>query len=80
MTVGLASENLGFPGGVNSWIRPLLAEPGWNGVWILNPDTWPQPDALAELVNFAAKRGKGMVSSRIMFPLRHGFRSSQQIS
>jgi GT2 family glycosyltransferase len=77
VTAGLAPENLGFPGGVNAWIRPLLAEPGWNGVWILNPDTWPQPDALAELVNFAAKRGKGMVSSRIMFPDRSDIASSR---
>ena len=70
VTVGLARENLGFPGGVNAWIRPLLPESGWSGVWILNPDTWPQPDALAELIDFAVQRGKGMVSSRIMFPDR----------
>jgi GT2 family glycosyltransferase len=77
VTVGLARENLGFPGGVNAWIRPLLPEPGWSGVWILNPDTWPQPDALAELVDFAVKRRKGMVSSRIMFPDRSDIASSR---
>src|ERR1700722_20757978 len=38
--VGLARENLGFAGGVNSWIRLFLPSPGWDGVWILNPDTW----------------------------------------
>ncbi len=39
VTIGLASENLGFAGGTNAWVRPLLAEPGWTAVWILNPDT-----------------------------------------
>jgi N-acetylglucosaminyl-diphospho-decaprenol L-rhamnosyltransferase len=75
--VGLARENLGFPGGVNSWIRLFLAEHGWNGVWILNPDTWPEPDALAELMAFAVQRGKGMVQSRIMFPDRSDIASSR---
>jgi N-acetylglucosaminyl-diphospho-decaprenol L-rhamnosyltransferase len=77
VTIAQARENLGFAGGVNAWIRRLLAEPGWNGVWILNPDTWPQPDALAELVDFAVKRRKGMVSSRIMFPDRSDIASSR---
>jgi GT2 family glycosyltransferase len=77
ITVAQARENLGFAGGVNAWIRPLLRETGWNGVWILNPDTWPQPDALAELVDFAVKRRKGMVSSRIMFPDRSDIASSR---
>src|SRR5258707_12334711 len=45
--VGLARENLGFPGGVNSRIRLFLLDRGWDGVWILNHDTWPEPDALA---------------------------------
>ena len=75
--VAQARENLGFAGGVNAWIRLLLPETGWNGVWILNPDTWPQPDALAELVDFAVKRRKGMVSSRIMFPDRSDIASSR---
>jgi N-acetylglucosaminyl-diphospho-decaprenol L-rhamnosyltransferase len=75
--VGLARDNLGFPGGVNSWLRLLLLEPGWSGVWILNPDTWPAPDALAELVRYADKRGKGMVQSRIMFADRTDITSSR---
>jgi GT2 family glycosyltransferase len=75
--VGQAKENLGFPGGVNSWMRLFLTERGWDGVWVLNPDTWPAPDALAELIAFAAKRGKGMVQSRIMFPDRSDIASSR---
>jgi N-acetylglucosaminyl-diphospho-decaprenol L-rhamnosyltransferase len=75
--VGLARENLGFAGGVNSWIRLFLPSPGWDGVWILNPDTWPEPDALAELIAFSVERGKGMVQSRIMFPDRSDIASSR---
>jgi N-acetylglucosaminyl-diphospho-decaprenol L-rhamnosyltransferase len=75
--VGLARENLGFAGGVNSWIRLFLPSPGWAGVWILNPDTWPEPDALAELIAFSVERGKGMVQSRIMFPDRSDIASSR---
>jgi N-acetylglucosaminyl-diphospho-decaprenol L-rhamnosyltransferase len=75
--VGLARENLGFPGGVNSWMRLFLLESGWDGVWVLNPDTWPAPDALAELIAFTVKRGKGMIQSRIMFPDRSDIASSR---
>jgi len=75
--VGQARENLGFPGGVNSWIRLFLPERGWDGVWVVNPDTWPAPDALAELVLYADKRGKGMVQSRIMFADRTDITSSR---
>ena len=77
ITLAQARDNLGFAGGVNAWIRRLLSETGWSGVWMLNPDTWPEPDALAELVNFAVKRRKGMVSSRIMFPDRTDIASSR---
>jgi len=77
VSIAEASENLGFAGGVNAWVRPLLAEPGWSGVWILNPDTWPAPDALAELVRYADKGGKGMVQSRIMFADRSDITSSR---
>ena len=75
--IGQTGENLGFPGGVNSWIRLFLRERGWDGVWVLNPDTWPAPDALAELVRYADKRGKGMVQSRIMFADRSDITSSR---
>jgi N-acetylglucosaminyl-diphospho-decaprenol L-rhamnosyltransferase len=77
ITLAQARDNLGFAGGVNAWIRRLLSETGWSGVWMLNPDTWPEPDALAELVNFAVKQRKGMVSSRIMFPDRSDIASSR---
>ena len=61
VTIGQARDNLGFAGGTNAWVRPLLAEPSWTAVWILNPDTFPEPDALAELVDYAreARQGHG---------------------
>ena len=35
MTIGEATENLGYAGGINSWLRTLLADPEWRGpgVW-----------------------------------------------
>ena len=68
MWINLAEtwENLGYAGGVNAWLRPLLAVPGWRGAWILNPDAAPTPRALAELVSHAATRHKGMVGSRLL--------------
>jgi GT2 family glycosyltransferase len=77
VTIGQASDNLGFAGGTNAWVRPLLAEPGWSAVWILNPDTFPEPDALAALVDYARKRRKGMVGSRLMIPGRSDIASSR---
>jgi GT2 family glycosyltransferase len=58
-------ENLGYAGAINACLRPLLLTPGWGAVWILNPDTEPTASALCELADYAAKRNKGMVGSRI---------------
>lgn len=64
--LGQAIENLGYAGGVNAWLRPLLAVPGWPAAWILNPDTEPAPDALRELATYAERWSKGMVGSRLI--------------
>jgi N-acetylglucosaminyl-diphospho-decaprenol L-rhamnosyltransferase len=68
VTIGEARDNLGYAGGINAWLAPLLKQPGWPGVWVLNPDTAPEPDALSALVDYAKKFDKGMVGSRIMMP------------
>jgi N-acetylglucosaminyl-diphospho-decaprenol L-rhamnosyltransferase len=65
--VAEARENLGYAGGINAWIDALAQSPDWAGLWVLNPDTEPEPDALAELVDYARTHRKGMVGSRIMF-------------
>ena len=61
-----ARENLGYAGAINAWLRPLLAVPGWPALWILNPDTQPAPEALAELAAYSRQWGKGMVGSRLV--------------
>jgi N-acetylglucosaminyl-diphospho-decaprenol L-rhamnosyltransferase len=63
--VGEAIDNLGYAGGVNSWLEPLLAIAGWQAAWILNPDTEPAADALKELAKYAASHGRGMVGSQL---------------
>jgi N-acetylglucosaminyl-diphospho-decaprenol L-rhamnosyltransferase len=62
--VGEACENLGYAGGVNAYLESLLTTDEWPGVWILNPDTEPESDALKELVDYAEKHGRDMVGSR----------------
>ena len=66
------SENLGYAGGINAWLRPLLDLPGWHAAWILNPDTEPTPTALFELADYAKRSKKGMVGSRIISPTMRG--------
>ncbi len=64
--LGCAHSNLGYAGGINAWLRPLLLTAGWKGLWILNPDTLPQPMALSALVRRADASGKAMVGSTIL--------------
>jgi hypothetical protein len=71
--LGQAAENLGYAGGVNAWLRPLLTIPGWQAAWVLNPDTQPAPDALLELAAYAERWGKGMVGSRLIPMAEPGF-------
>jgi N-acetylglucosaminyl-diphospho-decaprenol L-rhamnosyltransferase len=65
ITVAETAENLGYAGAINAYLRALLEVHGWEGVWILNPDTEPTPTALGELVACSNARQKGMVGSRI---------------
>jgi GT2 family glycosyltransferase len=62
--LGEAYENLGYAGGVNAYLEPLLPGAEWPGVWILNPDTEPEAEALKELVRHAVEHNRDMVSSR----------------
>lgn len=64
--IGCATDNLGYAGGINAWLRELIHVGGWKGIWILNPDTEPAPDALAALVSRAEQGDKGMVGSTIL--------------
>ena len=69
--VGCASRNLGYAGGINAWLRELQGVPRWKGVWILNPDTEPEPLALTALVERANKSRKGMIGSTILDVDKH---------
>ena len=62
-----AISNLGYAGAINAWIKRLRTIDHWDGIWVLNPDTKPYPDALANLVQRAVTGNKGMVSSTLVF-------------
>jgi len=64
--IGAASDNLGYGGGVNAWLERLLAEPGWEAVLVLNPDTELDQDCLGALMAKAAE-GYGMVGPTLVF-------------
>lgn len=61
-----ASENLGYAGGVNSWLEDHAAMAPWTGFWILNPDTAPDSKALAGLIAACQHGGRGMAGSIIL--------------
>jgi N-acetylglucosaminyl-diphospho-decaprenol L-rhamnosyltransferase len=64
--VGLATENLGYGGGVNAWLEPLLRAPCWGAVLVLNPDTEVDSRSLSELIAKSAE-GFGMVGGSLVF-------------
>jgi N-acetylglucosaminyl-diphospho-decaprenol L-rhamnosyltransferase len=61
-----AADNLGYGGGVNLALAAIADRPGWRGVWILNPDTEPEPEALAALVEYAEAGRYGLVGCRVV--------------
>lgn len=64
--VAQANQNLGYGGGINSWLQRLQVEGSWDGYWILNPDTAPMAGALTALVSAVTEQSKGMASSIIV--------------
>ena len=64
--IARATHNLGYAGAINAWMTQLHNVSDWDGLWILNPDTKPYPNALAALVQRAATSNKGMISSTIV--------------
>ena len=61
-----AIHNLGYAGAVNAMTDQLREYSDWHGIWILNPDAEPTPNALAKLTEYSAATGKGMVGSTIL--------------
>jgi hypothetical protein len=62
----VATENLGYAGGVNAWLERLIACPGWEAVLVLNPDTEVAETCLSELMAKAAE-GFGIVGGALVF-------------
>ncbi|KQO62504.1 MULTISPECIES: glycosyltransferase family 2 protein [unclassified Methylobacterium] len=61
-----APGNLGYAGGINAVLDHLASDPDWDAIWILNPDTAPEPAALKSLKARAAQGSYGVVGSRIV--------------
>ena len=72
VVIAEADGNLGYGGGINSWLEQDEMRGGaWTGYWILNPDTAPEPEALAALTTACAESGKGMAGSVIVDYAQH---------
>jgi N-acetylglucosaminyl-diphospho-decaprenol L-rhamnosyltransferase len=65
VTLLRSRENRGYSGGVNLCIA--VAGTDWDFIWVLNPDTFPEKDALGALVRRQAEGGYGMVGSKLVF-------------
>ena len=66
VAVAEATDNLGYGGGINSWLERLQFFPFWEAFWILNPDTTPHPKALSALRTACAGQRGAMASSTIV--------------
>jgi len=64
--IAKACENLGYAGAVNALLSYLRNFQDWQGIWILNPDTRPDTDALRQLQVHALIAKKGMVGSTVL--------------
>jgi GT2 family glycosyltransferase len=61
-----ARGNLGYAGGVNAALSRLADDPDWQAVWILNPDTKLDRNALAAALARLQAGGYGIVGSRLV--------------
>lgn len=59
-------QNLGYAGALNRLLAQLNGRE-WEHLWILNPDTVPEPEALTRLLDKARDKNYGLVGSRIQF-------------
>lgn len=64
--LGLATDNLGYGGGINAWLERLLGTPGWEAVLVLNPDTEVHGSCLTEFMA-KADQGFGMIGGTLVF-------------
>lgn len=64
--LGLATDNLGYGGGINAWLERLLDTGGWEAVLVLNPDTEVHDSCLTEFMS-KADQGFGMIGGTLVF-------------
>jgi hypothetical protein len=68
LTLVHAGANLGFAGGVNAGLRALLAEPGLDLFWVLNPDAAAEPAAPFALARRAGELGRfAVIGGRVLY-------------
>lgn len=60
-----ATGNLGYGGGINVALAAIAGQPGWGGVWVVNPDAEPDPHALREVLSHTQNGGYGLVGSMV---------------
>lgn len=61
-----AIRNLGYAGGVNLALSQIRPAENWSALWILNPDTEPDPSSLSALIKRARAGGFDVLSSRLV--------------
>jgi GT2 family glycosyltransferase len=61
-----AGGNLGYAGGLNALMRHIAPDNRWSSIWVLNPDTEAEPDALRQLVAYARTGPYGIIGSRLI--------------
>ena len=59
-------DNSGYAGGINLALDVVAPDSAWSAIWVLNPDTEPHRDALAQLVEYARDETYGIVGARLI--------------
>ncbi len=66
LSLCLAAVNGGYAGGFNICLAEVADGPKWDAIWILNPDTEPDPAALAALVAKSREKDYAIIGSRLL--------------
>ncbi|WP_157216015.1 glycosyltransferase family 2 protein [Flavisphingomonas formosensis] len=61
-----ANGNIGYAAGINVCLEAIIADGRYQFVWILNPDTIPEPDAMTALAAHQQKGNYGIVGARLV--------------
>ena len=64
--LAVATENLGYGGGINAWLERFVDRANWDAVLVLNPDTEIGSSCLTALIA-KSREGYGMVGGALVF-------------